>query len=100
MIFFNQDPIDVLSINNEEVRASQLEKIKRVRANRDEAKAAAALQALNEVAAKLGEGINNSVADQNLVTCNIRGNKIARSIMRWLESHQRRHCWALKLHHS
>ena len=65
---FHQDPIDVLSINNEEVRASQLEKLKRVRANRDEAKATAALQALNELAAKLGEGVNNSIPEQNLVT--------------------------------
>jgi len=65
---YHQDPIDVLSIDNEEVRASQLEKLKRVRANRDEAKAAAALHALNELAAKLGEGVNNSIAEQNLVT--------------------------------
>ena len=66
MILFHQDPIDVLSIDNEEVRSSQVAKLKQVRADRDEAKAAAALQALNELAAK--QGINNSIAEQNLVT--------------------------------
>ena len=69
MILFHQDPIDVLSIDNEEVRSSQVAKLKQVRADRDEAKAAAALQALNELAAK--QGINNSIAEQNLVTTDL-----------------------------
>jgi methylmalonyl-CoA mutase len=56
-----------LSIDNEEVRTSQVKKLQQVRANRDEAKAAAALQALNELAAKSIENINNSDAKQNLV---------------------------------
>ena len=62
-----QDAIDVLSIDNEEVRSSQVAKLKRVRAGRDEAAAQAALLALTDMAAKLGEGVNNSNAEENMV---------------------------------
>jgi methylmalonyl-CoA mutase len=57
----------VLSIDNEEVRSSQLERLKRVRAARNEADVAAALQAMTDLAAKLGEGVDPAKADQNLV---------------------------------
>ncbi len=42
-------------------------KLKRVRSSRDESAAAAALEALTQMAGKLGEGINNSNAEENLV---------------------------------
>ncbi len=41
--------------------------MKRVRSSRDESAAAAALEALTQMAGKLGEGINNSNAEENLV---------------------------------
>jgi hypothetical protein len=41
--------------------------LKKVRSSRDESAAAAALEALTEMAGKLGEGINNSNANENLV---------------------------------
>jgi len=41
--------------------------LKRVRSSRDESAAAAALEALTQMAGKLGEGINNSNAEENLV---------------------------------
>jgi methylmalonyl-CoA mutase len=56
-----------LSIDNEEVRASQVSRLKQVRAARDEATAQAALSALTDIAAKLGEGVNNSNAAENMV---------------------------------
>jgi methylmalonyl-CoA mutase len=44
----NEKPIDVLKVDNSAVRASQIEKLKRLRAERDEAKCQAALNALTE----------------------------------------------------
>ena len=43
-------PIDILEVDNAKVRAGQIERIERVRAARDEAKAQAALDALREAA--------------------------------------------------
>ncbi len=44
----NDPPIDVLKVDNSSVRAQQIEKLKRLRAERDEAKCQAALAALTE----------------------------------------------------
>ncbi|MFT4097592.1 MAG: methylmalonyl-CoA mutase family protein, partial [Rhodoblastus sp.] len=44
----NDPPIDVLKVDNSAVRAQQIEKLKRLRAERDEAKCQAALAALTE----------------------------------------------------
>ena len=44
----NERPIDVLKVDNSSVRAQQIEKLKRLRAERDEAKCQAALTALTE----------------------------------------------------
>ena len=44
----NDPPIDVLKVDNSAVRAQQIEKLKRLRAERDEAKCQAALEALTE----------------------------------------------------
>ena len=57
-----------MSIDNEEVRASQVARLKRIRAARDETAAQAALSALTDMAAKLGVGVNNSNAEENMVT--------------------------------
>ncbi len=42
----NEDPIETLEVDNTKVRLSQIDRIKRVRADRDEAKCRAALEAL------------------------------------------------------
>ncbi|MGV2496116.1 methylmalonyl-CoA mutase [Pelagerythrobacter aerophilus] len=44
----DEDPIETLDIDNTKVRQSQIARIERVRANRDEAKCQAALKALSE----------------------------------------------------
>merc|ERR1711920_236844 len=44
----DEDPVDVLSIDNTEVRAKQVKRIEETKANRDEAKAQDALQKLRE----------------------------------------------------
>ncbi|MDE2362310.1 MAG: methylmalonyl-CoA mutase [Hyphomicrobiales bacterium] len=50
----NDPPIDVLKVDNSAVRAQQIEKLKRLRAERDEAKCQAALSALTEGAKAKG----------------------------------------------
>ena len=51
----SQDKIDILEVDNVKVRDSQIERLTRVKATRDSAKVAAALQALTE-AAESGQG--------------------------------------------
>jgi methylmalonyl-CoA mutase N-terminal domain/subunit len=46
----------------------QVEKLRQVRAGRDAATAEAALKALNELAAKHADSLNNSNPEENLVT--------------------------------
>lgn len=46
-----EEPIDILSINNQEVRNKQIAKIKQLKANRDDRKVTDALQALTKCAA-------------------------------------------------
>lgn len=62
-----QDQIDVLIIDNEEVRASQVEKLKKVRSTRNESEAQAALEAMTELAGRSVDTVNNSNADENLL---------------------------------
>lgn len=50
----DEKPIDVLSIDNESVRASQTAKLERLRAERDDAKVKAALAKLTEAAKMSG----------------------------------------------
>ena len=45
-----ESPVNVLEIDNTEVRKSQIEKLNKLRANRDEAKAQATLEALRNAA--------------------------------------------------
>ncbi len=46
----NEDPIDILDVDNVKVRESQIERLKAIRASRDSAAVAAALQALTTAA--------------------------------------------------
>lgn len=50
-----EDPIDILDIDNTAVRLSQIERLKKLRAGRNEAEVAAALDAITECA-RTGEG--------------------------------------------
>lgn len=50
-----EEPIDILEVDNTAVREQQLERLKQLRENRDEAKVQAALEALTK-AAETGEG--------------------------------------------
>ncbi len=59
----NEDPIDTLDIDNAKVRAGQIERLKKVRANRDEAACQAALKALAEAAATNPALARASLAD-------------------------------------
>ena len=58
----NERPIDVLKVENAKVRAQQIEKLKRLRAERDEAETQAALDALTEGAKNSGAGGANLLA--------------------------------------
>jgi methylmalonyl-CoA mutase len=59
------EQIDVLKVENAQVRARQIEKLERRRAERDEAKVQAALQALTEGAGKTSTGAG--AAENNLL---------------------------------
>ena len=50
-----EDPIDILDIDNTLVRQKQIDRINRMKANRDEAEVQVALAALTETA-RTGEG--------------------------------------------
>ncbi len=58
----NERPIDVLKVENAKVRAQQIEKLKRLRAERDEAETQAALDALTEGAKNSGASGANLLA--------------------------------------
>ncbi|GIF23512.1 methylmalonyl-CoA mutase [Actinoplanes tereljensis] len=55
------EPIDVLKVDNAAVRASQIEKLRRLRADRDEAACQAALDALTEAAGRDGNLLERAV---------------------------------------
>merc|ERR1719356_1054177 len=62
----NEDPVDVLSIDNTEVRAKQVKRIQDTKANRDEAKAQEALAKLRE-SSKLQESTGPGTHPMNLL---------------------------------
>nr|CAA9351150.1 MAG: Methylmalonyl-CoA mutase large subunit, MutB [uncultured Nocardioidaceae bacterium] len=57
----DDEQIDVLKVDNRSVRASQLEKLRRLRAERDDATCTAALEALTRAAAEPGPGLENNL---------------------------------------
>jgi methylmalonyl-CoA mutase len=61
------EPIDVLKVDNAEVRAEQLAKLRQLRANRDESATQAALDALTNAAAAAQEGTRGAGLDGNLL---------------------------------
>eukprot|EP01038_Epipyxis_sp_PR26KG_P009920 gene9920-13343_t len=61
-----QDPIDVLRIDNTQVRASQIHRIQQTKANRNEAKVQLCLEKLTN-AAKIGQSKDDLSNDSNLL---------------------------------
>ncbi|HTF12333.1 MAG TPA: methylmalonyl-CoA mutase [Asanoa sp.] len=62
-----EEPIEVLKVDNRAVRASQIEKLRRLRAERDEDACRAALHALTRGAAAAVEGTREPGLGQNLL---------------------------------
>lgn len=65
-----QDPIDVLAIDNTNVRAKQIARLESVKASRDEAKAQASLKKLAEAAA-MTESTSNGNSEYNLLALGV-----------------------------
>ncbi|MGX6604999.1 methylmalonyl-CoA mutase [Micromonosporaceae bacterium Da 78-11] len=63
----SDEPIDVLKVDNAAVRAGQIEKLRRLRAERDEAGCVAALEALTKAADAARAGTRGPGLDQNLL---------------------------------
>jgi methylmalonyl-CoA mutase len=63
----HEDPIDVLRVDNRAVRTEQLEKLRRLRAERDGEACAAALARLTAAAARAAEGHRSPGLDENLL---------------------------------
>ena len=63
----NEEPIEVLQIDNEEVRAKQIKRLEDIRATRDEARAQACLQALTDLANTPVESGMNSDLKKNFL---------------------------------
>ncbi|KXK58531.1 methylmalonyl-CoA mutase [Micromonospora rosaria] len=61
------EPIDVLKVDNRAVRAQQVEKLRRLRADRDEAACTAALEALTRAAGAALDGTRGPGLDGNLL---------------------------------
>jgi methylmalonyl-CoA mutase len=57
----NEDPLDVLKIDNSAVRAEQIDKLKRLRGDRDEAAVQAALAALTGAATEKVPGLSHNL---------------------------------------
>jgi len=70
-----EEDIDVLSIDNATVRASQTEKLRQLRANRDETKVKAALDKLTE-SAKMNGGTCDGNHDYNLLKLSVEAAKV------------------------
>jgi methylmalonyl-CoA mutase len=64
----DEEPIDVLKVDNRAVRTQQIEKLRRLRAERDQAACAAALERLTAAAGRAVEGTRGPGLDENLVT--------------------------------
>ena len=65
------DAIDVLKIDNSSVRRQQIEKLERLRAERDEAACASALERLTAAAKAALDGNRNGGLEQNLLACSL-----------------------------
>jgi methylmalonyl-CoA mutase len=65
------EPIDVLRVDNAQVRAQQVEKLRRLRADRDQDATTAALTALTNAAAAAQKGTRGSGLDGNLLARSI-----------------------------
>ena len=65
------EPIEVLKVDNAAVRAQQIEKLRRLRAERDEEKVRAALDALTAAAAAIQDGTRGPGLEQNLLALSI-----------------------------
>jgi len=65
------ETIDVLKVDNAAVRAQQIEKLRRLRAERDEEKVRAALDALTAAAAAIQDGTRGPGLEQNLLALSI-----------------------------
>ncbi len=63
----DEDPIDVLKVDNTSVRAQQVEKLNRLRAERDDRACRAALEALTNAAAAGSQAGSGSSLDGNLL---------------------------------
>jgi methylmalonyl-CoA mutase len=66
----SDEAIDVLKVDNSRVRAEQLEKLRRLRAERDQRAVDAALTALTDTAAAIAEGSRRS-EEQNLLALSV-----------------------------
>jgi methylmalonyl-CoA mutase len=64
----DEEPIEVLKVDNRAVRTQQIEKLRRLRAERDQAACAAALERLTAAAGRAVEGTRGPGLDENLVT--------------------------------
>jgi methylmalonyl-CoA mutase len=67
----DQEPIEVLSIDNTEVRAKQIERIQSVKKSRDEKKAQAALHALTKSAGLKNESTSDGNHPMNLLKLSV-----------------------------
>jgi methylmalonyl-CoA mutase len=65
------EPIEVLKVDNAQVRAAQIEKLRRLRDERDAATVEAALQALTNAAAAAANGTRGSGLDENLLELSV-----------------------------
>jgi len=63
----NQEPIEVLSIDNEEVRASQIARLERIRSSRDEDRVRACLGAITQLASTPAKSGSNSDLSKNFL---------------------------------
>ncbi len=67
----HEDPIEVLKVDNRSVRDQQLEKLRRLRAERDEEACRAALARLTAAAARAAEGTRDGGLDENLLALSV-----------------------------
>ena len=70
-----EEPIDVLSIDNEEVRSKQLERIKQSRENRNQDEVNKKLAAIEELANTEPQPGDNSDPNKNILGGSFLGNK-------------------------
>jgi methylmalonyl-CoA mutase len=67
----HEDPIEVLKVDNRAVRARQIEKLRRLRSERDEGACRAALDRLTAAAARAAEGSRGPGLEDNLLALSV-----------------------------